>query len=183
MNRDRIEFKTIDSRNAEEFFKKRAFRIEKFFNQRGIPVQLKGSEENPMIVLFDGMVLSAYVHNFELRFVDRPDQGDLIESIKLTWDNVNNYPLARLIEILKEGEQTAGYRIRIKGTEDLFLCGYAHKERDKSILYDKKELFPVFGKLVPHVHKSREMAEEILEKIQNDYPVELNQWDGFGSFE
>lgn len=171
-----IEFNDGRKIDEREFTEKRNGRIIEFFEKRGIPVQLKGEKQNPMIIIDDGLILSAYIKNFELIFVDKPYHGDVIEKVKLTYQNIKNFPAKDLFEIIKEAEHLDGYRIKLKG-HDLFLCGYQHRSRDSSMLHDKDRLFPVFGKIDLHVYKGEELVTDIIQKIDKDYKVELNQYE------
>jgi hypothetical protein len=172
---DIIEFNDGRRIDEKEFTEKRNGRIVEFFEKRGITLQLKGEKQNPMIIIDDGLILSAYVKNFELIFVDQPYHGAEITRIKLNYQNIKNYPAKDLFEILKEAEHINGYRIKLK-SHDLFLCGYQHRSRDSSYLHDREKLYPVFGKIDLHVYKGDEIAVEIISKIEKDYKVELNQY-------
>jgi len=166
----------------EEFTTRRNGKLKAFFERRGLPIQLKGNPENPMIVLNEGLILSAYVNNFNLRMLTRGNQGGLVEEIKLTKHNIENYPVRDLMEIIEENEQTAGWRIKLKGHQ-LFVCGYAHADRDNSLLYEKDAMFPVFGSINLHIYKTEESAINVYDKLETTCPnleIELDQYVGFG---
>lgn len=158
--------------DAKHFTDKRNNRIIDFFTRRGLSVQLKGNPQNPMIVLNNSLCLSAYVSNFYLRFLDKPNQGNLVEEVKLTYNNVKHYPTKRLIEIIQNNEQLGMYKIVLMGTE-LSLVGYEHAARDNDPFIDNDLLYPVFGTLKPHLYKTLDMAQDVHDKIVNRFPIQI----------
>jgi len=167
----RLKSRKVD---AKAFTEKRNSRITEFFNKRGISVQLKGNPQNPMIVLNDSLCLSAYAKNFYLKFLDRPNQGNLVEEIKLTHENIKTYPTKKLVELIENNQQTGMFKIRLKNT-DLALVGYEHAARDSMPLVNGSLLYPVFGTLRPHLYKTEDMAEEVFDKLKSRYPIEIIQ--------
>ncbi|MEQ9301272.1 MAG: hypothetical protein RIF33_22030 [Cyclobacteriaceae bacterium] len=171
-----IEFNDGRKIDEREFTEKRNGRIIEFFEKRGIPIQLKGERQNPMIIIDEGLILSAYIKNFDLIFVDQPYQGEEIERVKLNYQNIKNYPVKDLFDVIKSADHLCGYRIKLLD-HDLYLCGYQHRSRDNSMLYSHDRLYPVFGKIDLHVYKGEELAQDIFEKVSQDYDVELNQYE------
>jgi hypothetical protein len=169
-----IHFKNLKGKakeSVESYTGRRNERIIKLFSKRGFKIHLKGDPQNPMIVLNDGLILSAYAHNFDLYFLNQPNNGEIIEEVKLTWENVDNYPVMNLMKIIRDYEHIQGFRIRLDcGDDELFLVGYNHKD-------DVKELCPVFGRKDPHVYKTFDYADDLLQKLKKyGYPVTLDQF-------
>jgi len=169
-----IKFKNLKGKtreSVESYTGRRNERVIKFFTKRGFKVHLKGDPQNPMIVLNDGLIISAYAHNFDLYFLDKPNNGEIIEEVRLTWENVDNYPADNLIKIIDEYEHINGFRIKLgMENDDLFLVGYNHKD-------DVNELCPVFGRKDPHVYKTHDYAEELLYKLKGyGYDVIVDQY-------
>jgi hypothetical protein len=70
--------------DLKEVVERRNKRLINFFSLCGYPLRLIADENSPAIVIEDKYVLNAYVHNFELRFTDSYNQGNIIYTIKLS---------------------------------------------------------------------------------------------------
>ena len=166
---EKIVFKTRKGKASESIASYTDSRIKKLFENHGFKVHLKGDPQNPMIVLNDGIILSAYAHNFYLKFTDKPNNGEVIEEIKLTEKEVATYPKENILKILETYEHIMGFRIKLRCEDSLYVVGYSHKDSD--------ELAPVFGRFNPHVYKTMDYAEEIFKKLEIlGYPIEIEKY-------
>jgi hypothetical protein len=87
----------------KDFLKRRNSQLINLFRDTGHQVKLLGEAENPVIILNNKIKLTAYVHNFELRFTDAPWNGDVICRVKI---NASNHISPKFLELfLKEVEQ------------------------------------------------------------------------------
>ncbi len=86
-----------------EMLSKRNSQLLKLFRDTPHQVKLIGDAEKPDIILNDKIRLTAYAHNFELRFTDSPVNGATIYTVKI---NASNHIPQKFFEVfLKEVEQ------------------------------------------------------------------------------
>lgn len=86
-----------------EFLQRRNNQLIHLFRDTKHEVKLLGEAENPVIILDHKIKLSAYVNNFELRFLDQPWNGEIICRVKI---NASNTISPKFLELfLEEVEQ------------------------------------------------------------------------------
>ena len=151
--------KMIDKRNArlQHFVEKIQQYIDKNF-------RIIGNPNHPMIIMDDKYCLSAYVKNFELFFVNKPHQGEIIYSIKLT--HSLDFNIDKVLSCLNNSEHRKLYKILYDGT-DLYVSG--HNSQDK---LDNSTMYPVFSRFNMKLYFSKENAQKILEKYK-EYPLKI----------
>ena len=66
-----------------EVLKRRKHLLFKFFKKMGVEISLLGDYQTPLLVTKDNIVLSCYLHNFEVIFKDAPYNGNEIFRVKL----------------------------------------------------------------------------------------------------
>jgi len=79
-----LKFKNPVRPDLTPTIQKRNRRLQAFFNAKNLDVRLHGDAQNPLMVLCGCVGLSAYVHNFDLRMLDKPNQGEVMKIFKLT---------------------------------------------------------------------------------------------------
>lgn len=147
---------TIDRRNDA---------LLKFFNKI-FPNKIKLITLNPNIpsvIYNDEKCLSCYVHNFELRFTDAPDKGQMIYSIELKNSNTE-YDLQKILNWFNNHEHKPMYRIMAEGTKPaLFLSGFNYLDRENS-----KGKYPVFSHCNSRVYFTKEKALQIAQSFLDE---------------
>lgn len=69
--------------NFIEVLKRRAYFLHKFFKGLDMEIFLLGDYNNPLVVTNENIVLSCYLHNFQLIFKDAPHNGNEVFRVKL----------------------------------------------------------------------------------------------------
>ncbi|RYX80227.1 hypothetical protein EON73_05600 [bacterium] len=138
---------------------RRNFYLRRFFSENDVSVTLMGDYNSPLIVMDDNVVLSCYVHNFELIFKDDTHNGKELFRIKLkhTSDQIKN----KLFKWLREAKHRKVYLFKAK---DFYFAKYVKVFDDQNPLFtSKKDLaYYVFN---------RQKAIEIKEKLKKDEPT------------
>jgi hypothetical protein len=159
-----------NSPDFQAMLERRNSRFLKFFKDNGFPeTRLIGDPEKPALLYKEQEVLSCYVHNFELRLMDKPFSDNVIEVIKL-----NTTSKEKMGGILREWYETYEhrkvYKIRFLNST-LYLAGYNFLIRKKE---NPEGRYPVFARHHPKVYFSLEKAKEIAEELNKaNYPVEI----------
>lgn len=135
-------------------------RIVKFFEKAGLKVRLIGRPDTPAIIWNESFVLSAYAHNFYLRFTDVPHNGNIVKEYKLRVDT--EVVPSEIIEILNSSTHRPVYKVQY-GLSDMYLTGYNFLDRDNG-----EGKYPVFAKHKPKIYFTREKAEEICAMLEKD---------------
>ncbi len=160
-------------KNSQEFqamLERRNARFLQFFKENDFEeTRLIGDPEKPALLFKEQEVLSCYVHNFELRLMDKPFSDNVIETIKL-----NGYNTDDVQEMLQAWYETYEhrkvYKIRFMDST-LFLAGYNFLVRKKE---NPEGRYPVFARHHPKVYFSLEKAQEISEELDKaGYKVEV----------
>lgn len=130
--------KTKNGKDLEKVISKRNNRLSKLFKSMDLPISIMGDENTPVILFDDKFIVNAYVHNFELRFMDNHTGGNCIYMIKLletpefskekVLECIHNYPVRYVNKIVLN--QTI---------HPLYLVGYNYSDKVNS------ERFPVLG--------------------------------------
>lgn len=66
-----------------ESLKRRAYFLRKFFKGLNMEISLLGDYNSPLVVTNENIVLSCYLHNFQLIFKDAPHNGNEVFRLKL----------------------------------------------------------------------------------------------------
>lgn len=140
-------------------------RVEEFFKKLDLKIKLIGKIDNPAIVLNNKTVLSCYVHNFYLRFLNKPHNGALLFEHKL----LHNYTLTDqhvdlLLDWLKNKEHRECFSIKIKNSP-LRLSGYNFKNKIKG---DVNARYPVFSEFGFKLYFDMEHARQIIEMYSKE---------------
>jgi hypothetical protein len=154
----------------DKLIEKRNHRLLRFFEVNKLtPVRIIGDTNAPAIIYQEKMVLSAYVHNFDLHFTDKPHGGEIIKTYKLTAKVLE--VRIELLQIIEAFPQRPVYKIRLKEMKNLFLTGYNFMKPDKE---SPKGKFPVFARHKPKIYFSQDKAEEISYFLSDlGYSVEI----------
>ena len=135
-------------------------RIVKFFKQAGINIRLIGRPDKPAIIWNDAFILSAYAHNFNLRFTDIPRGGSVVKEYKLKVSEKPNP--SEIVEILNACEHKPVYKIQY-GLNDMYLAGYNFLDKENG-----EGRYPVFAKHQPKLYYSKTKAQEICSSLEED---------------
>ena len=140
-------------------------RLSEFFKLLGLNVKLietAKSINNPPMVLNDEFILNAYVHNFELRFTDSPNQGNVLYTVKLTEKPL--FDKNRILAAINDYEKRPIYKIYLKNVEPtLYLTGYNFLNKD-----EKLGRYPVFSSYQPKLYFHEDKAQEICEELNSN---------------
>lgn len=143
----------------EKDIEKRNLLLERFF-EKIFPNKIKVMAfdiNNPSVIYNDEKRLSCYVHNFELRFNDAPDKGNVIYTIKLENDNKTKFESDRILDWYKNYEHKHVYRILMAESKpSVYLSGFNYLKREIG-----EGKYPVFSLHNPRVFFTREKAEEV----------------------
>lgn len=145
--------------NSNEVAIRRNSKLLKMFNDIGIyDIRLIGDINKPAIIYQDKLVLSAYVRNFELKFTNKPSNGEVIRVVKL------NSELDLTFEEFNTLYHKYEHRdiFKIKGDQGLYLIGWNYINP-----LDKSSIFPVFAKHNPKIYFSLETALEKIELLKS----------------
>ena len=162
----RVPSKSIEKHKKKEdlseVIERRNKRIEAFFKLVGISVRVIGDENSPAIVYDDTCILNAYVHNFELRFTDNHNDGNIIYTVKLT--ESPNFDKNRVMNCINDYEKRPVYKVAVKGSNPrLYLSGYNFLNRT-----EKLGRYPVFSAYAPKVYFTKEKTDEICDELNVD---------------
>jgi len=146
---------------------RRKIRLEKYFKDAGIPIQLIGNPHKPAIIAGRALCLSAYVSNFNLNFTDKPFDGEIIYTVKLHNDTTPD--IDQLYKVIMASTHRAVFRLRYDDT-DLFLAGYNFV--DKTTSYGK---YPVFARTGEKIYFNDEFAQKIIDEFADKYRLVISQ--------
>ena len=145
--------------DLKEVVERRNKRLINFFSLCGYPVRLIADENSPAIVIEDKHVLNAYVHNFELRFTDSYNQGNIIYTIKLSENP--NFDKNKVVSCIEDYPKRELSKILLSGSSPkLFLSGYNFLNKE-----EKLGKYPVFAAYIPKVYFTEEKAKEITDEL------------------
>ena len=165
-----LKFKNPVRPDLTNTIQKRNRRLQAFFSAKNLDVRLHGDAQNPLMVLCGCVGLSSYVHNFDLRMLDKPNQGDVMKIYKLT--EIIQGTREEVVEWIQQYPQMPLFRIQHKDSK-LFLCGFNFVDREQ-----KLGRYPVFAREDYHIYKQREAAEDILNMLKEDgYEAEITEPD------
>ena len=151
-----------ESRSKKEMVTRRNNLLLEYLSKINHQVKLIGNPETPAIIVDNSYCLSAYVHNFDLNFVDEPKSGNIKATFKLRSNRfLSSEDFKNLIAGIK---QRSIYKIQYKDT-NLFLAGYNFM--NKELLSGK---YPVFSAFRYKIYFNKSHAVNILEEF-NDYPL------------
>ena len=165
------EFPNRNETKEDVIYRRKNF-IYTLFNNLQIPIRLIGNPNTPAILMHNKYILSAYVHNFELNFVDKPYNGNILYTLKLNNKVINNkdiYP--QIIKIIGQAEHRTIFKIQYKNT-NLFLSGYTFVENFEHNK-DPKYMKPVFSHINPKVYFDKNSALDIINMYINEYDLEI----------
>lgn len=167
---DRTVLKRFVDKELKQTISKRNYRLDRFWKLLGLHVDLIGDMETPAMIM-EEHCLSCYVHNFNLIFTDRYEEGEEVYRVKLQQDQL--YDLEKITEWLKSAEHRRVYRILMKD-QPLYLVGYSFKEKPKRKGAEddgqpEPEKYPVYGKFGAKVYFTKDYAEEIVNHYKLDY--------------
>lgn len=144
-----VDLKTIQRRNKllEELF------TENFPHDT---VKIIGNHNYPSVILNDKIVLSCYVHNFWVNFMDSPFEGNLMFKHKLgTKRDIDFQDLAKWYH---EAEHREAFTVSAIGTP-LKLAGYNFSKREDPDNPQGK--YAVFAEEGYKIYFSREKADSV----------------------
>lgn len=138
--------------------------LENFFNKI-FPEKITVLTLNPNApaVIHDSEIcLSCYVHNFELRFTDKPDKGNLVYSIELMPEP--KYDVERILDWYSNSEHKKMYKVKLKDSNPpLYLSGYNFRDK-----VNKRGQHPVFARYNPRIYFHPSKAEEIVRTLYKE---------------
>jgi len=155
-----VKFKSPVNPELTGIVQKRNRRLQAFFSSKNLDVRLHGDAQNPLMVLCGCVGLSAYVKNFDLILLNKPNQGDTVKTFKLT--EIVQGTREEIVEWIKSFPQMPLYRIQHARSE-LWLCGFNFRDREQRL-----GRFPVFAREDFHLYKRKAYAEEIWSMLKTD---------------
>lgn len=155
-----VKFKKAVRPELSGIIQKRNRRLQKFFSSKNLDVRLHGDAQNPLMVLCGCVGLSAYVKNFDLLFLNQPNQGEVVMTFKLT--DIVQGTREEIVNWLQSYPQMPLYRIQF-AKSNLWLCGFNFSDREKRL-----GRYPVFAREDSHLYKRKDYAQEIWEMLQDD---------------
>jgi hypothetical protein len=149
-------------KNNPEWLEKRNDRLYRFWKRLGLPVRFIGQPNSPAMVFDNRWILSCYVHNFDLVFMDKNDGGNTLFSIKLTESPM--FSPSQIMIWLSESAHRPIYRIRVvDSSPKLFLSGYNYLDSGNS-----EGRYPVFANKNPKIYFTEESAQERASTLINE---------------
>lgn len=167
--------------DLDKIIDKRNNRLVNLFKLMDLPVRIMGDVNNPAIIYDDRIKIKAYVHNFELRFMDVDDDrnedgsrkniGKCIYMIKLlekpifdknkVLECINHQPICYVSKVILN---------KINPMLPLYVVGYDYEEEIK---------YPVFANS-PNSHlRSMEDALKVVDKFKKDgYDLDIINEEG-----
>lgn len=136
-----------------------------FFSRIKEDIHLINNPEDPDIVMNKRFAISAYVHNFHLRFTDKIYDGNVIQGFKLS--GTNYIKQKEFDALLKQMEVIKLLRLKYKDT-NLYLSGYNFQNR-----IELEGKYPVFSRHDYKLYFKRERAGSVIEQFK-DYPLVLD---------
>lgn len=157
-----------DYYDPERVISRRNERLERFFELyfegTDTKYRLIGDKNCPAVIVDEKLCLSCFVKNFNLHFTNKPNQGEIMYTVKLQKDQQMDKEL--IAQHIDSSEHRPVYKIEYAGT-GLFLAGYNFKK--KNSLEGK---YPVFSRYNPKIYFSKDYAQEILEAFP-DYSLQI----------
>lgn len=162
-----------ENKSTPSFVPKRNAWLLRFFKKLlpNADIRIMGDENNPAVVIDHEFILSCYVHNFDIRFTDKNQKGNILFTVKLQND----------IKLIKYDEKTMNdwysntqhrklnrVYLECESTQaPLYLIGWNFKNKTT-----KEGKYPVFGEYEPRVYFTKQKATEVQEElIQMGYNV------------
>lgn len=148
--------------DLEDIIKRRNKRLKEFWDKTEISVRIIGNKNTPAIIFDNRKILSCYVRNFDLIFLDKNDGNEVLR-IKLTEipQDVND---TIFLEWFSDCEHKDCYSIRLIGTQ-LRLCGYNFVKDDNGVISFK---YPVFSEHDFKLYFSKQVVEDIIETYNSE---------------
>lgn len=156
--------------SLDDLIDRRNQRLDEFFKLLNLPIRTIGNKNHPAFVYEEKYILNAYVHNFELRFTDNCNQGNVVYMVKLTEKPL--FDKNKIMSCIENYDKREVKKISLSntiGNPKLYLSGY-------NFLNKKEKLgrYPVFSAYIPKVYFTEENAESVLSELIGDgYSVEL----------
>jgi hypothetical protein len=145
-----------------ELVVRRNKRLSEFFKLLGLNVKIIGNVNNPPMTINDEFILNAYVHNFELRFTDNPNQGNVIYVVKLTEKPL--FDKNKVLSAINDYEKRPVFKVYLQDcTPTLYISGYNFLNKE-----EKLGRYPLFSAYSPRVYFSKEKADEIYNELKSD---------------
>ncbi len=164
--RDLVLHLAILDRNA---FLKKYF--ERFFPNNNI--RIVGDINKPNVVIDFEYSLACYCKNFDLMFLDKVDQGNVLFTVKL--NNSYIYDISKINNWLQNSQHKKLFKVALKISSDqseqptLFVSGWNYLDKE-----NKTGKYPVFSEYEPKVYFTQEKAKEIARELtENNYQVEV----------
>lgn len=142
-----------ETQDLTKVISRRNFYIRRFFSENGIDITLMGDYNNPLLVIKDNIVLSAFVHNFDLIFKDDAYGNDVFR-VKLMYKP--EIIKSKLAQWIQEAKHRKVYLFTVKGF-------YFHKYTKH--LNNPRPLFTPHKDLAYYVF-SRQKALEVKEDLK-----------------
>jgi hypothetical protein len=137
-------------------------RLSDFFKLLGLNVKVIGNVNNPPMIINDEFILNAYVHNFELRFTDSPNQGNVLYIVKLTEKPL--FDKNKILSAINDYEKRPVFKVYLKDcSPTIYLSGYNFLNKE-----EKLGRYPVFSSYSPKVYFNKEKADEISDELIAD---------------
>lgn len=131
--------------------------FDKIFPKKTIVI---GNPNYPAVVYDNSICLSCYVHNFELRFVDKPEKGKVLFTLKLTPELAGD--IDKILDWFKNIPHHHMSKICLVNSDPkLFLSGYNYVDREL-----KEQKYPVFSHHHPKLYHTPAKAIEIVKTLE-----------------
>lgn len=126
-------------------------------------IMVANTLDNPAIIYNYTTCLSCFVQNFELKFMDRPRDGNKVYSIFLS-ETIRDYDVEKILEWFNGCEHRKIFRIKLNSIiPPFYLSGYNFTDRD-----NKEGKYPVFSRHNPKIYMSRDNAEKVIEPLREE---------------
>jgi len=168
---DDINFNLTSNGKTPPFVPKRNKLLLLFFKEIIFPdkdVMLLGDENNPAVVIDNQTILSCYVKNFTVNFMDKNQKANLVFSVSLN-DVLRktDYPIGQILDWYKQYEHRKIYRLYLETKNEnieppLLLVGWNYKNKEK-----KQGKYPVFGEHNPKIYFTKEKAVEVEKELKD----------------
>lgn len=150
------------SESLEDIIARRNKRLVALFKLADIPIRIIGNENSPAIIYNEEKIMNAYVHNFDLNFMDAHYGGKTIYTVRLL--DKPKFDRNKILECINNYPSNPVYKVKLIGTSnELFLAGYNFLDKEQGL-----GRYPVFAGYHAKLYFSDTKALEIAEELNGD---------------
>ena len=132
-------------------------------------IVLINSLDNPAVIYNNITCLSCYVQNYELKFMSKPREGEVVYSLILS-ELVSKYDSEKIFDWFQNCEHRKTFRVKLSGTNPLlYLSGYNFLDRD-----NQTGKYPVFSRHNSKIYMTSDNAQKVVAQLREEnYDVVL----------